>query len=201
MKVLRIITLSLFCTLLFCSCQKNYPKLIIGKWDIDANASYFVENNKRKYCNEYPNENFTMQFLENGQVEISEGNEKKNALYHFDGDFFYVKGEAVHILKMNNKRMVIESDKNDPNDFAHFEFNRKDYNSFEKFFLNIKCSLPLWIRIILCIGFILLVIKIAFSLEDKPWWAHVLFWIMIAVVGYYGVVEIFFFDFFDFLIK
>ena len=100
MKVIKIIVFSMLCALAFSSCQKNYQKLIIGKWSIDAKASYFVDNDKRKYCDEYPNDKYMMEFFDDGKVEILSGNEKKKGLYHFDGDYYYVEGEAIHIVKM-----------------------------------------------------------------------------------------------------
>lgn len=195
MKSLRIIAVSLFCTMLFSSCQKNYEKLIEGSWQIVAEKSYYVENGERNYFGDERNvvPFFRIQF-EDGFYKLLYGyaQGKKNVdkgKYHIDKDMVFIKGAPAHISKMDNKTMVLE------NSSVHLELDRIDHDSFIMFFKNILCS-PFWVRIVACI--ILLVLSFVLYVlsgkvgegENNSWWdlkttlriISVILWLLMFVI-------------------
>ncbi len=173
MNSFRIIAVSLFCTMLFSSCQKNYERLIEGSWQGIEERSYYVANGKRHYLGDEGDEaaSFRIQF-ENGFYNLlwgySHGKETADkGKYHIDKDMVFIKGDPARISKMNNTTMVLE------NSEVHIEFDRIDYNPFLMFLKNIQCS-PLWIRIVVCI--VLLVLSFVLYIlggkvkDDNSWW-------------------------------
>lgn len=167
MKTIKIFALSIFCILSLCSCQKNYEKLAVGKWEMDTDASYEERDGKRHYANDYYRgervKKCVITFAD-GILEINnekEGGsssnvEKKTGKYHFDKDYFYVDGAAIHVLKLNGSRMVIEESSDD--ELSHAELNRIEHKAFESFLANIWYSLPLWIWIIIGVVIALLIL-------------------------------------------
>lgn len=151
MKAFRIIAVSLFCTMLFSSCQKNYEKLIEGCWQVNVDKSYFIEKGKRSYFDDESGVPFYLIKFENGSFVTN--NEKKsnntdptsdkwdyddyalqellnsfhiidNGKYHIDKDSIFSKEGVAYISKMNNSTMVLE------NTEVHIEFDRIDCNYF-----------------------------------------------------------------------
>lgn len=123
MKAIKIIALSMLCALAFSSCKKNYSELIVGTWQVDKSVSYYVHNGKRIYLDDIRKNDgkiILIAFYEDGQCKTSDGDV---ARYHIDGDQVYIDGEGVRILKLNNKRMVLE------NDTYHGEFDVYYYKS------------------------------------------------------------------------
>ena len=53
MKEIKIAIFSLFCVLVFCSCQNKYSELIVGIWELDKGTNNVVRHNKREYFDEY----------------------------------------------------------------------------------------------------------------------------------------------------
>lgn len=167
MKVFRLIALSIICVLAFCSCQKNYAELAQGKWEMDTDASYEEREGKRHYANDYYKgervKKCVVTFAD-GILEINnekEGGsssnvETKTGKYHFDKDYFYVDGAAIHIIKLNGSRMVIEQSNDD--ELSHVELNRIEHKAFDSFLANIWYSLPLWIWIIIGVVVALLIL-------------------------------------------
>lgn len=80
MKAFRIIAVSLFCTMLFSSCQKNYEKLIEGCWQVNVDKSYYNEKGTRHY---YGDESIEAHFFlikfENGFIITNNGKNNKSA--------------------------------------------------------------------------------------------------------------------------
>lgn len=80
MKAFRIIAVSLFCTMLFSSCQKNYEKLIEGCWQVNVDKSYYNEKGTRHY---YGDESIEALFFlikfENGFIITNNGKNNKSA--------------------------------------------------------------------------------------------------------------------------
>lgn len=154
MKAFRIIAV-LALTLLFCSCNKE--ELIIGMWQVDKSASYSIKGDRRTYFDEdhkYDGKIFLIAFYKDGQCKTSDGDV---ARYHIDGDYVYAGGDPARILKLNNKRLILEND-----DF-HAEFDNittkknganddKDNhkNPLLKLLNTIQCA-PLWERIVICL--------------------------------------------------
>lgn len=169
MKKIRILALSVICVLSFCSCQKNYQKLIIGKWLVDDDASYIVEDNKRQYYGNLEKDELIHDFE---ILEWSDGMAiewwKKNgkgirAVCHVDSASL-VAGEYVfHILSLNGSKMVLNAPEYFSSDFAHIELKRFDCNPVSAWILNIKCSIPI------------------------PWWAQII--IIILLIAAIGIVS------------
>lgn len=195
MKAFRIIAVSLFCTMLFCSCQKNYEKLIEGSWQGIVEKSYYIEDGKRNYFGDERNGTAFFRIeLEDGLYELLWGYSQvektiDKGKYHIDKDMVFIKGEPACISKINNKTMVLE------NSEVHMEFDRINYNSILMFFKNIQCS-PLWIRIVVCL--VLLVFSfVLFTLGDKvkddnSWWdLKSILRIISAIIGFLVLVILF----------
>lgn len=122
MKTIRIFAL-LVLTLMFCSCNRNYSELIVGTWQVDKSVSYYVRNDKRIYLDEIRKNDgkiILIAFYEDGQCKTSDGDVGR---YHIDGNHVYIDGECARILKLNNKKMILEND-----DF-HAEFDVYYYKS------------------------------------------------------------------------
>ena len=52
MKGINKIIIAFLCVLAFCSCQRDYTKLIVGTWELDKEASYETRQGKRHYYDE-----------------------------------------------------------------------------------------------------------------------------------------------------
>ncbi len=124
MKSLRIIAISLFCALVFCSCKSNNDKLESDSWELDAEASYYVNHNERHYADEFPGQYF-WDFNE-GEVVIYKGEKHKTTKYHTDKNHFYIDGTDFTIIKLNSRKLICEVI--DDNGFHHLEFNRINHN-------------------------------------------------------------------------
>lgn len=123
MKAIKIIALSMLCALAFSSCQRNYSELIVGTWQVDKSVSYRICNGKRIYSDdvrENDRKTILIAFYEDGQYKTSDG---EVARYHIDGDYIYNNGEGLKIIKLNNKRMVLESG-DSHGDYYHVELDR-----------------------------------------------------------------------------
>lgn len=166
MKVFRIIAV-LALTLLFCSCNKE--ELIIGMWRVDKSASYSIKGDRRTYFDEdhkYDGKIFLIAFYKDGQCKASDGDV---ARYHIDGDYVYVGGDPARILKLNNKRLILEND-----DF-HVEFDIYNYkknsandDKDNHTFWNTIQRFPLWIKIVVGIViFVIIIIIDNIDDEDK----------------------------------
>lgn len=169
MKAFRFIAV-LALTLLFCSCNKE--ELIIGMWQVDKSASYSIKGDRRTYLDEdhkYDGKIFLIAFYKDGQCKTSDGDV---ARYHIDGDYVYVGGDPARILKLNNKRLVLE------NNVFHAEFDIYNYNEnganddkdnqenpFLKF-LKIIQSFPLWIKIVVGL-FFLVCLTLLDNIDDE----------------------------------
>lgn len=167
MNVYRIIAV-LALSLLFCSCNRNYSELIVGTWQVDKSVSYYIENGKRIYADDIRKNDekiLLFAFYEDGQCKTSDGDVSR---YHIDGDHVYIDGESLRILKLNNKKMVLD------NDSYHCEFdiyyyksnveNNQDNHTFWKTIQRI----PLWIKIVVgIIIFAILIIIDNIDDEDK----------------------------------
>lgn len=154
MKTFKLLLLSLVCVF-FCSCHPNYEKLILGKWKVDADASYRIEKGRRNYFSEIRKENLECEFdfLDNGEVVSKKVNgEITKAKYHFDGNYFFIDGSGAHILKMNHKRMVFEANEGDPYDYAHAELDRVDCDSWSMWWKSMRCHVPWWVWAIVLLG-------------------------------------------------
>lgn len=153
MKSFRIVAVSLFFTILFSSCQKNYEKLIEGCWQVNVDKSYFIEKGKRSYFDDESGAPFYLIKFENGSFVTNNENNNTttdptsdkghhddydlqvqellnsfhiidNGKYHIDKDSLFSKEGVAYIYKMNNSTMVLE------NTEVHIEFDRIDCNYF-----------------------------------------------------------------------
>lgn len=195
MKAIKFFALSIFCILSLCSCQKNYEKLAVGKWEMDTDASYEERDGKRHYANDYYKgervKKCVVTFAD-GILEINnekEGGsssnvETKTGKYHFDKDYFYVDGAAIHIIKLNGSRMVIEQSNDD--ELSHVELNRIEHKTFESFLANIWYSLPLWLWIIFGV---IIVVLVLMATEDIGKTILVLLWGGIALLFVYRILS------------
>lgn len=138
MKAFRIIAVSLFCALVFCSCSDNSKKLESGTWELDAKASYEVRNNKRHYFDEQITDStkledhkYIMDF-DDGEAFIytkdSKGEEHKKYKYHTDKEHFYIDGTECTIIKLSDKKLIFEC--SDDDELIHYEFDNMYYSPF-----------------------------------------------------------------------
>ena len=149
MKVFRIIAISLFCTLLFSSCQKNYEKLIEGCWQVNVDKSYYIENGTRHYLGDESIEAlFFLIKFENGFIITNNGNKSTNpsslfereleklwnsfdifdiidnGKYHIDKDSLFCPRATFQISKIDRRTAVLENAK------VHIELDRIDSDFF-----------------------------------------------------------------------
>ncbi len=163
--------------LLFCSCQTNYEKLIRGKWNVDVDKSYYINKGQRIYLSDIASQGKAQfQFFDNGIVSFKDEMREENVVrYHLEKDFLYIDGHTLHIVKMNNKRMIYEDERgSDDSEFDHVELTRVDYNAFDMWCINIKCHVPWWIWVLTIA--VLVIIGLA---EDDNVWA----WFFIGFLG------------------
>lgn len=180
MKKVRTATFSLLCMLLFCSCQENYPKLILGTWKLNLYESYLTTNGgMRHYYSELINGvrvmEYMMHFGGNNQMHISMfykiGNEDgmrsdgKWMTYHFDGDYFYAEGERTHIVSLDDKKLVIEN--SGGGNFSHRVFSTTDLDTTKRFFTYIWYSIPLWLWIVSGVGLVGIIILLFLFFRRK----------------------------------
>lgn len=131
-RIAKLLLLSVYCFLAFCSCQKDAEHLCWGYWKVDTNASYIIEQGKRHYFSEMKIDDVipVMQFDTEGNVNIflADGT-NKSAKCHFDKDCFIAEGEIFRVIQSSPLTMTIESVNNDSNDFAHIILERDVDNS------------------------------------------------------------------------
>lgn len=80
MKKIVLLTLSFVSALSFCSCNKNYDKLIVGEWELDKNAFYELIDDDTCYSDIIRNSNYiySCTFFDDANIRI--GNVDTNEL-------------------------------------------------------------------------------------------------------------------------
>lgn len=116
---------------LFTSCTKENSDLIIGTWDVDLAATYetYTEGgvSQTMYVAEEGCTAASLTFKENGIVTFSstyegEGTETFDGPYTIDGDKLMLDGEDCRILKLNNKKLILEMSETDEEDGVSFSY-------------------------------------------------------------------------------
>lgn len=165
--------------------------MIVGTWQVDKSVSYYIRNDKRIYLDDIRKNDgkiILIAFYEDGQCKTSDGDVGR---YHIDGDHVYLDGEGARILKLNNKRLVVEND-----DF-HVEFDvyyyksKAEDNQENHTFWNTIQRFPLWIKIV--VGIVIFVIlclieNIDDEDKDNSWLdfttIKILLGILLVVIGF-----------------
>lgn len=144
MKGINKIIIAFLCVLAFCSCQRDYTKLIVGTWELDKEASYETRQGKRHYYDEQiknPDEgtkyhhriSFSDASTRDVRVEIDDPHhpETKQSKYHIEGNNVYIDGERLNIVELNKRKMIIEG--HDEDESVHSEFHKISNDSLSRF--------------------------------------------------------------------
>ena len=134
-------TITFVSILSFCSCNKDYDKLIEGEWEMDPKASYVLKGGdtcyfsydsiygKYSYGESYEDGNFRPFFV----LTNEERQYGKSAKYNIVQDSIYLSRDSVSItgksrLVKITKGKLIHEGYNGRNNFIHLEFNKVGFS-------------------------------------------------------------------------
>jgi hypothetical protein len=141
MKCIKII-IAFLCVLAFCSCNKDYDKLIEGEWELDKKASYVLKGGDTCYYSPYDsiagNYSYRESFEDGNYrpffvLTNEERQYGKSKKYNIVQDSIYFGTDSVPITRKSrivkiNKGKLIQEGYNNSNNFFHHEFNKVGFS-------------------------------------------------------------------------
>lgn len=151
MKKMILMTVSFVSILSFCSCNKDYDKLIVGEWELDKNASYVIKDGDTCYAYSiFDSYRESYDAGNNSNIIVVDTNDERytvepkkytivqDSIYYFGTDSVPITSKW-RLVKINKGKLIQEG-YSKSNNFRHREFNKVGF-SWASYIFTLICTI------------------------------------------------------------